>query len=210
MRLFLCLFALAAAAIAAALFVPHTPADLQALAGRSGPVVGVAFVAAGALLTAAMFPGTILAAAAGMLFGPALGGVLALAAQTLGGVTAAMAARTGARSSIERIAGKRLRRISRVSAETGTLGVAAIRCAPGMPATALHYVLGVSRTPLRAIAMGLTLGAAPRIGAYALIGGGLSHVTSGAGLAGLVLLASTTVASAVWVVQRRRRTRAIG
>lgn len=207
MRLLICLVALAAAVVTAAVCVPHSPAALQALVASAGPMAAAGFVAIGAGLTLAMFPGTILAAAAGLAFGPVLGCGLALAAQTFGGVLAAALARSSARGAAERVAGRRLRRLSDLSETTGALGVAALRAAPGMPATALHYVLGLSRIRLRAVAAGLAMGAAPRIVAYALIGGGVAHLTTGPGLAGLILLGVTTVMSGVWALRGRRASR---
>lgn len=205
LRIVLCLLLLAATAVTAGLLVPHSPAALQELVAGAGPLGVAGFLLGGALLTVAMFPGTVLAATGGLLFGPVAGAALVLVAQTLGGVCAAAAARSGARSSMERMAGKRLRKLSAHSAATGVLGIATVRSAPGMPAAALHYVLGVSRAPMRAIALGLAIGAAPRIAAYALLGGGLSDLHSGAAVAGAALLVATTAVTAALALRLRRR-----
>jgi len=206
-RLALCLLVLAAMAVTAALVVPHSPDALRALVGHAG-LAGVALaVGGGALLTMAMFPGAVLATAIGAVFGPVLGIAVALAAQTLGAVLAALAARRGARGAMERTAGPRLRRLSERTQAGGILPIAALRAAPGVPAGALHYLLGVSRAPLGKVAAGLALGALPRVAGYGLLGGGLAHLGSPAGIAGIVLLLGTSVAGAAVGAVRLRRSR---
>lgn len=208
LRLALCLIILAAAAVTAALVVPHSPAALRALVGHAGALGIAGAVLGGALLTMAMFPGSVLGTASGIIFGPLVGIAVCLTAQTLGGVLAAVAARHGARGALERTAGPRLRRLSERSQVSGLLPIAALRAAPGVPAGALHYLLGVSRAPLGKVAAGLALGALPRVAGYGLLGGGLTHLSSSpAGLAGIVLLVGTSVAGAAVGAVRLRRSR---
>lgn len=207
LRLALCLLVLAAVAVTAALVVPHSPAALRDLVGHTGALGIAGAVLGGALLTMAMFPGSVLGTASGIVFGPLVGIAVCLTAQTLGGVLAAVAARHGARGALERTAGPRLRRLSERSQVSGLVPIAALRAAPGVPAGALHYLLGVSRAPLGKVAAGLALGALPRVAGYGLLGGGLSHLGSPAGIAGLVLLVGTSVAGAAIAAVRVRRTR---
>lgn len=207
LRLALCLLVLAAIAVTAALVVPHSPAALRDLVGHAGGLGIAGAVLGGALLTMAMFPGSVLGTASGIVFGPLVGIAVCLTAQTLGGVLAAVAARHGARGALERTAGPRLRRLSERSQVSGLVPIAALRAAPGVPAGALHYLLGVSRAPLGKVAAGLALGALPRVAGYGLLGGGLAHLGSPAGIAGLVLLVGTSVAGAAIAAVRVRRTR---
>ena len=203
-RLLLGVAAIGVLALVAVLLVPHSPEGLRRAIGEGGPGTFVLFVVCGAGLTVAMFPGALLAAAAGLSFGP-VGAVLALVTQTLGGVIAALLARGCMRGGIQRLAGRRVTRVIHASADGGPLTVAALRAAPGMPAGALHYALGVSRVRLAVVAFGLLLGAAPRVVAYALLGGDLTHPGSSAGIVGAGLLVATTLASGAWLLHYRAR-----
>ena len=58
-----------AASAAAAFLLPHSPSGLRGLLAGAGPVAPLIALAAWILLTPAMFPGTVLAAASGLAFG---------------------------------------------------------------------------------------------------------------------------------------------
>jgi uncharacterized membrane protein YdjX (TVP38/TMEM64 family) len=138
-----------------------------------GPGVALA-LGAWALLTPAMFPGTVLALASGLAFGALGGGAVACLGGTLGGCAAFALARAGAgpAPALAR-EGTRVRAVVARVERRGPVGVALLRAAPGMPATALHYVCGLTRLRARDFAAGIALGSAPRALAYAAIGGGL-------------------------------------
>src|SRR4051794_10570545 len=92
----------AAAFAAAVLLLPHSPDALResiVALGALGPAIAVA---AWALLTPALFPGTVLAAAGGLAFGAVGGTALAIGGAILGGLVAFMLARTVAREPVER------------------------------------------------------------------------------------------------------------
>ncbi|HEY7078026.1 MAG TPA: VTT domain-containing protein, partial [Solirubrobacteraceae bacterium] len=161
----------AAAAIAA---LPHDPAGLRALVAGAGAAAPVAALAAWVVLTPALFPGTVLAAACGLAFGAATGSALAWAGSTLGALAAFAVARHAARAPAERALGDRGARVRAAIDRHGFTAVLAARLAPGVPATGLNYVAGLTRVRARDFAAAIALAAVPRTAPYALLGAGLA------------------------------------
>jgi len=88
---------------AAAVLLPHSPAELRLLLLGAGVAAPVAALAAWILLTPALFPGTVLAAAGGLSFGAAGGAGLAFAGALAGGLASFALARTVARAETARL-----------------------------------------------------------------------------------------------------------
>ena len=84
-------------AIGAAVAFPHSPAELRHLVLAAGVGAPAVMLAAWVVLTPALFPGPVLAAAGGLTFGAAAGTALACGGAVLGGVAAFSLARTVAR-----------------------------------------------------------------------------------------------------------------
>ena len=141
-----------------------------------GPVAPLIALAAWILLTPAMFPGTVLAAASGLAFGAFAGSLLALGGAIAGGLTAFALARTAARQPVERFVQRkpRLARGQALLERRGFAAILAARLTPGVPATGLHYAAGVSPVRTRAFAGAIAIGALLRTVPYAILGQGLS------------------------------------
>lgn len=195
--------ALVVCAAATAAIVPHDPHGLRALVDGAGPLAPLAFTAAAALLTVFLFPGTLLAAAAGIAFGPFAGGALALAGTTAGGTGAFLLARCAGLHERRVLRSEKLRGIVARLDRGGVLAVAATRAAPGVPATGLHYALGATRIPLPRFVAGIALGAASRTFVYAAAGGALSSRLSPASAA--LLIAPPLLSAVVLLLARRLR-----
>jgi uncharacterized membrane protein YdjX (TVP38/TMEM64 family) len=163
------------AVVAAALLLPHSPAGLRDLLLSLGPAAPVIAIAAWILLTPALFPGTVLAAAGGLAFGGLAGAALAFAGATAGGLAAFAVART-VRGPVGRFVAQRprLRRIHDVLERRGFSALLAARLMPGVPAGWLHYVAGASPVRARAFGAAIAIGALLRTVPYALLGQGLS------------------------------------
>jgi uncharacterized membrane protein YdjX (TVP38/TMEM64 family) len=133
-------------------------------------------LAAWVVLTPALFPGPVLAAAGGMAFGAAGGTALAWGGAVLGGLAAFSLSRTAARSAIEpRV--RRSRRLVQLNALLERRGFAAIlaaRLMPGVPASGLHYAAGVSPVRRWPFTAAIAIGALLRTTPYALLGQGLA------------------------------------
>jgi uncharacterized membrane protein YdjX (TVP38/TMEM64 family) len=183
--------AIAAAAAAAIAGLPHTPAGLRALVGDLGALAPAVTLAAWIVLTPALFPGTVLAAACGLAFGAGPGAALAWAGSTLGALAAFALARSAVREHAERALGTRRARMRAKIDAHGFLAVLAARPAPGVPATALNYAAGLTRVRARDFGAAIALGGAPRAATYAVLGAGL------AGGSPLVMVAGAAAVGAV-------------
>ena len=164
-----------ATAVAAAVLLPHSPAGLRELVLAVGPAAPLAALAAWILLTPALFPGTVLAAAGGMAFGAAGGAALAFGGALAGGIAAFALARTCASGTAARVVA-RSPRLARIDAHLERRGFAAIlaaRLTPGVPATGLYYVAGASRLRPGAFVAAMAVAAPLRTVPYAVLGTGL-------------------------------------
>ena len=185
------LIALVAGAFTAVCFLlPHSPADLRALVLGAGAMAPAIALGAWMLLTPAMFPGTLLAAASGLAFGAVGGAALSLVGAVLGGLVAFALARTVARSQIEATLLRRPggRRIHGLLERQGFVATLAARLMPGIPATGLHYAAGISPVGARAFAGAITVGALLRTTPYAVLGQGI-----GAGSLATIAIAAVSI-----------------
>lgn len=166
------------------------------------------FVAAWAALTPALFSGTILAGAAGLLFGPGLGTAVGVAGATLGGlISFAIARRCGA-AAFEQVAPPKLRRIEDRLSSHPLRSLLLLRVMPGMPATWLNYAVGLTRVRPGTFALANALGALPRTFIYAGLGGSLTHASPVVTIVSLVLFVGLAVLGALTALAERRALRA--
>jgi uncharacterized membrane protein YdjX (TVP38/TMEM64 family) len=175
-RVLLVAGAVACGFAAAALLLPHSPSDLRELLAALGPAAPAIALAAWVVLTPALFPGTVMAAACGLAFGALGGGALAVLGATLGGLAAFALARTAARDPVTRLVARKpkLARLHGLLERRGFHAVLAARLMPGVPTSGLHYAAGVSPVSARAFAGAIALGALLRTMPYAVLGQGLA------------------------------------
>ena len=143
-------------AIGAAVVLPRSPAELRHVVLDAGVAAPVAVLAAWVVLTPALFPGPVLAAA--------------------GGLAAFLVARTAARGAVEPHVRRspRLARLNALLEHRGFAAVLAARLMPGVPASALYYAAGVSSVRGSAFTAAIAVGALLRTTPYALLGDGLA------------------------------------
>jgi uncharacterized membrane protein YdjX (TVP38/TMEM64 family) len=180
-RRLIALAGLALAVAAAAAFVlPHSPTELRALVLSVGPAAPAAALAAWIVLTPALFPGTVLAAAGGLAFGAVGGAALAYGGALAGGLAAFALARTAAAGTTGRLVARspRLARVDALLERRGFAAVLAARLTPGVPATGLNYVAGASRVRARAFVTAMAVAAPLRTVPYAVLGTGLAEGSS--------------------------------
>ena len=184
---------------------PRSPDDLRAITDGAGPWVPVVILVAWIALVPLLVSGTVLAAATGLLLGAGVGTGIAVLGATGGAGVAFLVARGGAGDAAQRLAGRRLRSVEQRLTHRPILGIAVLRAAPGMPAGPLAYAAGLSRVRLRHFLTGMALGGAPRIFAYAALGGSLANLNSPLGWAAGAVLAALTMlgVAAAWCTRRR-------
>jgi uncharacterized membrane protein YdjX (TVP38/TMEM64 family) len=188
--------------VAAWLWLPHAPSELRDLALGAGMAAPIVALAAWVLLTPALFPGPVLAAAGGLAFGAVGGTALAWAGAVLGGLAAFWLARTVARRPATRVMRRsaRLERLHTVLERRGFAAVLAARMMPGVPATGLYYAAGVSPVSPGAFTAAIAIGALVRTTPYALLGQG---VASGSLLTIGIAAGSIAIGGAVALVLLR-------
>ena len=153
--------------------------------GIAGPIV---FVAVSSLLTVCLFPGPLLAGAAGLLFGTALGTGVSIVSATLGAVLAFSLGRWLAHDAVEQLQGRRLAALRAWVGRRGFLSVLYARLAPGIPYSLVNYAAGLSPVTLGAFAGATALGCAPRAFAYTALGGSLDDLGSPEAVVAIVVL----------------------
>jgi uncharacterized membrane protein YdjX (TVP38/TMEM64 family) len=141
----------------------------------------------------------ILAGAAGLLFGTALGTPLALAGVTLAALTQMAVSRRLAGEQRGKLLPKRTKRIEGFLTENGAIAVMESRIVPLLPYGVVNYSAGLTHMTYRDMALGTVIGAAPKVFAYTALGGSLGNLTSPEALAAIALLVILGIAGAVFV-----------
>jgi len=202
-RLALLVVLVAGAAGAIAFVGPRSPEALRALMDGFGPLAPLALLGAWAVLTPAMFPGTVLAAAGGLLLGTTQGLVVSCVGAVVGASAAFLVARIARPK--QDFGPERLRAVQSRLEHRPVIAVALLRIAPGVPATLLNYAGGLSRIRLRHFTTGIALGGTPRAILYTMVGASLLHPTSTVALVTGAVLAVTTVVVAAGAWRGRHR-----
>jgi len=180
--------------------------QLRSLVEAAGPFGPAAFVAAYALLTVALVPGTIPSLAAGALFGPVWGSLLVIAGATVGAVGAFEVARRIGRQRTRRLVGKRVLRADAWVQRRGVSGVIGLRLLPVVPFNALNYAFGLSSVRRRDHAVGTAIGIVPGSVAFVALGDSIAEPGSVGFMASLGAVAVLVAAS---VVRSRRNARSV-
>ncbi|MGI8802440.1 MAG: TVP38/TMEM64 family protein [Solirubrobacteraceae bacterium] len=175
------------------------------IGGGSDLRAGLVFVALYAGLTAACFPGPVLAGASGLLFGTLEGTLLSLTGAVLGAVISFTLSRYVAGDLVARTGGPRLRRLAAWVGRRGFRSVLYARIIPGAPYSVVNYAAGLAPLRLRDFAAATAVGAAPRTFAYTALGGSLHDLTSPAALIAVgVIVAMAVLGLALGMRERAR------
>lgn len=175
-----------------------SPVQLRDWAESAGPWFPLAFLIAYVVVTVVPVPRTAFTVAAGLLFGPVLGIVIAVVASTASAMIAML---------LVRAAGWRLNRwVRHRSIDTvddrlrhrGWLAVLSLRLIPAVPFSALNYAAGASAVRVLPYALATLAGLLPGTAAVVILGDALAgHIswalyvvsacTAALGLTGLVI-----------------------
>jgi len=166
-RLVLLITAIVALAATAALLPLRRLPEAVAELGPLAPVVGVLL---GSVLLVALVPRTPVSMACGLLFGPALGILVALLVTVTAAVVTFAAGRRLGRDFLVRHSGDRLARMDGWISRQGVLSVAAVRSLPIGPYGLAGYAYGASGVPVRDYVIGTAVAAPPAAVTYAVLG----------------------------------------
>lgn len=183
------------------------PADIAALLDKGSVPTPVLAVAAFAVLVLGLVPRTLLAAAAGLVFGPWAGTGYIILGATLGALVAFGIGRFLGRDFVA--VQSRLARLDGWLANRGVLAVVTVRILPLAPFGMVSYAFGTSGVRLRAYLVGTVLGMLPATAVYVNLGAASTRPGSMgfwiAVSAAVLLWVGTT--TAVALLERRRRAR---
>ncbi|UUY05295.1 TVP38/TMEM64 family protein [Svornostia abyssi] len=169
--------------------------------GVFGPLL---FIAVGSLLTVALFPGPVLCAIGGVIFGTAVGIPTVLATIVTGAALAFSLSRWWAHDAVERTAGARTQALRAWVGRRGFVAILLARAAPGLPYNLVNYAAGLAPVSLVAFVGATAIGAAPRTAAYVALGGSFGDLRSPEALAAVAVLAVMGVTGA-WLLARDLR-----
>ena len=122
-----------------------------------------------------MFPVNLLILATALSFGSLKGFSLALIGSLLGGLASYLLGRWLGRDVVQKLAGKKLNRLSRKLARRGWLTVALVRIVPIAPYTIVNMVAGASHISARSFLIGTAVGMCPGILAIMIFEEGLER-----------------------------------
>jgi uncharacterized membrane protein YdjX (TVP38/TMEM64 family) len=166
---------------------------VRGLVDGQGAAAPLVFILVSAGLTVVLFPGPVLAAASGLLFGTAVGTPVSITAATLGAALAFSLSRWWAHDAVVALAGPRLAALRAWVGERGFLTVLYARIAPGVPYTWVNYAAGLTPIALRSFVAATAIGVAPRAFAYTALGGSLGDLTSPEALVAVGVLVTMAV-----------------
>lgn len=169
--------------------------------GVFGPLL---FIAVGSLLTVSLFPGPLLCAIGGVIFGTAVGIPTVLATIVCGAVIAFSISRWWAHDAVERAAGPRVQALRAWVGRRGFAAILLARAAPGLPYNLVNYAAGLTPVALVSFAAATALGAAPRTAAYVALGGSFGDLRSPEALAAIAVLAVMGVTGATLLARDLR------
>lgn len=204
-RLVLLALVLVTAALVAVRAGPDVTA-VRAFVADTGWIGPVAYVAAYALLTAALVPGTLLTVSGGLLFGIVGGSLLTVVGATAGAVAAFLVSRLAGRAAVDRLVTGRVARVDDWLAARGTIAVLTLRLVPLVPFNAANYAAGVTAVRLRDYVVGTTFGIVPGVVVYTVLGARAQDPTGPAFLAAGVALAVLAIGGSL-AARRSRRDR---
>jgi uncharacterized membrane protein YdjX (TVP38/TMEM64 family) len=141
----------------------------------------------------------ILAGAAGLLFGTAVGTGLVLAGVTASSVTQMFVARKLAAGHHGNLLPQRTRAIEEFLTRHGAVAVMESRIVPLLPWGIVNFSAGLTHLRYRDLALGTVVGAAPKVFAYTALGGSLSDLGSPEAIVAIVLLATLALLGALFV-----------
>jgi len=198
--------AVALVLVAVALLVPvPTAVQLRDWAQPLGPWFPLAFLAAHTVITVFPFPRTAFTLAAGLLFGPWLGIVLAVAASTLSAVTVLVGMRVFGWQLSRLVRHPRIRSLDARLRQRGWPAVVSLRFIPAIPFSVINYAAGASAVRLLPYSAATLIGLLPGTAAVVVLGDALTGEVSPLLFVVSACTAAVGVALLVFEVRTHRR-----
>jgi uncharacterized membrane protein YdjX (TVP38/TMEM64 family) len=184
--------------------------DLGTMAGNpvdAGPLAAVAAVATTSLLVSVMVPRSVVAAAAGLLYGAPLGAAYVMAGAVVGAMFSFEVGRRLGRDFVRER--RRIAAVDRFLSRRGMVGVLALRLLPIAPFGLVSYGFGTTAVRRVPFMFATVVGIAPSTVIFATLGANAMRPTSPAFIASMiaaVVFAVAGVASVRMLSRRSERT----
>lgn len=192
--------------VAVAVLVPlPTAVQLRDWATSVGPWFPLAFLGAHIVVTIFPFPRTAFTLAAGLLFGPALGIAIAVAASTVSAVAALLLVRAAGWQLNRLVPHPRVDSLDARLRRRGWPAVVSMRLIPAVPFSVLNYAAGASAVRLAPYTLATLAGLVPGTAAVVVLGDALTGDVSPLLLLVSVCTAAVGVAGLSYEVRAHRR-----
>lgn len=156
--------------------------QLAAWVGRAGALAWVAYVAIYAAIVAFSVPaGAVMTISGGFLFGPWIGGTLAIFAATLGATALFLAARFAFADLLRHKAGSAIRRMEAGFRDNALSYMLFLRLIPAFPFFLVNLVPAFLGVRLGTYVLGTAVGIVPGTFVYASLGDGFSAIVEAGG-----------------------------
>ncbi len=200
------LTALAALAlVTVVLLVPvPTAVQLRDWAQSVGPWFPLTFFAAHVVVTVLPFPRTAFTLAAGLLFGPALGVLIAVTASAASAVLAVLAVRAAGWRLGPLATDHRVRALDARLRERGWPAVLSLRLIPAVPFSVLNYAAGASSVRVLPYTLATLAGVLPGTAAVVILGDALTGTVSPLLMVVSLCTGAVGVAGLVYEARRAR------
>lgn len=152
--------------------------DVRGFAEGRGALGAVVFVLCYAVGTVALFPVSLLSAAAGVLYGPVVGVAVVWTGAVLGATGSFTLGRVLSRGAVEQIAGDRVDRLDAFLVRRGTAAMIFVRLVPLFPFGLVNYGSAATAIRPRQYVLGTAVGILPGTAAYVSVGGTATDPTS--------------------------------
>lgn len=194
--------------VAVAVLVPlPTAVQLRDWATSVGPWFPLAFFGAHVLVTVFPFPRTAFTLAAGLLFGPALGVALAVAASAISALLAVLLVRAVGWQLSSLVSDPRIDALDMRLRRRGWPAILSLRMIPAVPFSVLNYAAGASAVRLVPYTLATLVGLLPGTVAVVVLGDALTGSVNPLLVLVSVLTASLGVAGLYHETRQHRRAR---
>ncbi|MFD3701707.1 TVP38/TMEM64 family protein [Nocardia sp. NPDC058658] len=174
-RLLITLAGLAALFVLAMLVPLPGPQQIREWAGGAGPLLPLFFFLFYAVVAVFPVPRTVLTVTSGVLFGPILGSVIAMAATAVSATAALLGVRALGRARVaEHLTHPAVRAVDDRLARRGWLAVAALRLIPLAPFSIVNYCCGLSSVRVGPYLAATVAGSAPGTISTVVLAGSLA------------------------------------
>ena len=151
-----------------------TPVQMRDWAESVGPWFPLAFLGAHTVITVVPVPRTAFTLAAGLLFGPALGVGIAVAASTASAILAMLLVRAAGWQLKRLVRHRSIDTVNERLRQRGWLAILSLRLIPAVPFSAINYAAGASSVRVLPYTLATLAGLLPGTAAVVILGDALA------------------------------------